>query len=101
MYAVDNVTSQNHSHPATQGNDVVHACVVLHNICIQQTDSWAAVEATQQPTYDRAQQHAAGHVPRGAGVCEYSIRWYWGEGRLDGSLSTTQTQHRHNTDTHG
>ena len=60
MYAVDNVTSQNHSHPATQGNDVVHAFVVLHNICIQQTDSWAAVEATQQPTYDRAQQAARG-----------------------------------------
>ena len=49
--------------------NVILACMVLHNICIDQHDTWAQVEATAQPTYDEdTHRHTAGHVPRANGV---------------------------------
>jgi hypothetical protein len=48
---------------------IVTACIVLHNICIDRQDSWAALTPTTAPHFNPATgRHAAGSVPRGSGV---------------------------------
>ena len=47
--------------------DVVTACVVLHNICIDAGDNWHAPVQLQNPVFDRG-AHRAGTVPTAPGV---------------------------------
>ena len=47
--------------------EVVTACVVLHNICIDTSDSWHAPVRLQTPVFDRG-THRAGTVPTSASV---------------------------------